>query len=232
MSSKRRQSRRERKKERTRTQIVEAAEDLYNVKPFDEVTMDEIAERADLSRGTIYNHFKSREQLILELGINNIRKIMDRQLDRLSPQQTGFNQIGTLFRDLMNGFLSNPLDHKIWHYFLQLNNRMDVPADVNLDKMRQGLQIDDETELWMARYLNEIIELEKMWIETIEKGYEDGTIRRKYDSDKLAHFLFTLISGIINAHHIEKYQLEKADLQEGIITEMTLEALGMFLRVA
>ena len=167
--------------------------------------------------------------MILELGINNIKKIIERQLDRLSPNQTGFNQIEKLFQDLMNGFLSNPLDHKIWHYFLLLNNKMDSPADVNLDKMRRGLQIDDETELLLARYLNVIIELENVWIKSIEKGYKDGTIRQNYNSDQLAHFLFTLISGIIHTYHIEKYQLEKVNLQEHIITKMTLETLSRFL---
>jgi DNA-binding LacI/PurR family transcriptional regulator/AcrR family transcriptional regulator len=67
MSSERRpQARRERKKARTRHEIAEAAFALFADRGFDAVTVAEIAEAADVSAKTVYNHFTTKEQLFFE----------------------------------------------------------------------------------------------------------------------------------------------------------------------
>ncbi len=48
--------RRERKRQITRLVIFEAARDLFYEHPFESVTVQQIAERADLSVGTLFYH--------------------------------------------------------------------------------------------------------------------------------------------------------------------------------
>ena len=55
--------RRERKKEETKNRIFVAAAQLFNEKGFDATTVDEIAERADVSKGTFFNYFPRKEAL-------------------------------------------------------------------------------------------------------------------------------------------------------------------------
>jgi AcrR family transcriptional regulator len=55
--------RRERKKEETRLRIFLAAAELFNEKGFDATTVDEIAERADVAKGTFFNYFPRKEAL-------------------------------------------------------------------------------------------------------------------------------------------------------------------------
>jgi len=55
--------RRERKKEETKNRIFLAAAQLFNEKGFDATTVDEIAERADVSKGTFFNYFPRKESL-------------------------------------------------------------------------------------------------------------------------------------------------------------------------
>lgn len=57
-------SRRERKKEETRQRIFEAAVDLFREKGFEQTTIDEITERADVGRGTFFNYFARKESLL------------------------------------------------------------------------------------------------------------------------------------------------------------------------
>ncbi|SFS01632.1 transcriptional regulator, TetR family [Dyella sp. OK004] len=53
-------------KQKTRERIVECARELFNRRGFAEVSIDEIMQRAGLTRGGFYNHFKAKEELFAE----------------------------------------------------------------------------------------------------------------------------------------------------------------------
>ena len=53
-------------KARTRTRIVDAARGLFNRHGFEQVSIDQIMEAAELTRGGFYNHFSSKDDLYAE----------------------------------------------------------------------------------------------------------------------------------------------------------------------
>jgi len=53
-------------KQKTRQRIVECARELFNRRGFQDVSIDEIMQRAGLTRGGFYNHFKTKEELFAE----------------------------------------------------------------------------------------------------------------------------------------------------------------------
>jgi len=61
-------SRRDRKKERTRREIYEAAMALFARRGFAAVTIAEICEAADVGRGTFFLHFPSKAALLYEFN--------------------------------------------------------------------------------------------------------------------------------------------------------------------
>ncbi|ATL26075.1 TetR/AcrR family transcriptional regulator [Streptomyces formicae] len=57
-------SRRERNKQRVRERLYSAAVKLIVEKGYDHTSIDEIAERADVARGTFFNYFQRKEDII------------------------------------------------------------------------------------------------------------------------------------------------------------------------
>lgn len=56
----------ERKKKETRQKIVKVAMDLFQRQGFNNTTMEQIAEEADIARKTLYNHFPVKEAIVDE----------------------------------------------------------------------------------------------------------------------------------------------------------------------
>jgi AcrR family transcriptional regulator len=57
---------RERKKQRTREQIADAAMNLFLERGFDAVTVAEVARAADVAEKTVYNYFPTKEDLVYD----------------------------------------------------------------------------------------------------------------------------------------------------------------------
>jgi TetR/AcrR family transcriptional repressor of uid operon len=55
-----------------REKIIKAAIDAFSKNGFDRTRMDDVAKTADLSKGTIYLHFKSKEDLFYAICENNL----------------------------------------------------------------------------------------------------------------------------------------------------------------
>ncbi len=60
-------SRRERKKRETRRRIYSAAFELFLEKGFEHTTVEEIAERADVGKGTVFNYFPRKSSFLAAL---------------------------------------------------------------------------------------------------------------------------------------------------------------------
>lgn len=60
-----------------RDRIVQSAIECFSEYGFDRSRMDDIAQRADLSKGTLYLYFKSKEDLFYAICENNLKVIKE-----------------------------------------------------------------------------------------------------------------------------------------------------------
>lgn len=106
MKKSREETRRERTTQRQR-QILDAALDVFSKRGFGEATTAEIARRAGVAEGTIYNYYRSKRDLVVAL----IRDLTD--ADRLAgvidqaPRNSGEMILGRLIQDRLEMGLDN-----------------------------------------------------------------------------------------------------------------------------
>ena len=62
-----RKSRAQKRAKRTRNKLKEAALDAFSEKSIDAVTVEEITEKADVGKGTLYQHFDDKEEIVVTL---------------------------------------------------------------------------------------------------------------------------------------------------------------------
>jgi AcrR family transcriptional regulator len=90
-------SRTERKKKEAKERILAAAEQFFIAEnSYDETTIREIAEKADVGIGSVYNHFKTKAHILVELVKRHI-KLLKLRMDKAIPADgTGAEKIGAL----------------------------------------------------------------------------------------------------------------------------------------
>ena len=76
---------RERKKERTRREIAEAARTLFGERGFDAVTVSEVAAAAEVSEATVFNYFPTKEDLFYS-GLEAFEEML---LDAIGERPAG-----------------------------------------------------------------------------------------------------------------------------------------------
>lgn len=85
---------RDRKKRRTRDRIYEAAVELLATRPYDEVTVDAICERAEVGRATFFRFYGSKAGLLGEFSQRLAERIARRLDER--PEASATEQLWTV----------------------------------------------------------------------------------------------------------------------------------------
>jgi len=83
--------RRSRKRLATRQAISDAATRLFHERGFDQVTVDEIAEAADVGRMTVFNHFPHKEDMFFDLdefGREDLLRVLHQRDPSVAPIET------------------------------------------------------------------------------------------------------------------------------------------------
>jgi AcrR family transcriptional regulator len=140
--------RRERKKAATRERIIATAIAMFSRRGIDGPTVDEIAEAADVGKGTIYNYFETKEHIVVAFMIDLERKIQVRAL-RLATSEGSLESILAAFLkfqfrlkapylEFVRVFLAQMYGHR--ESFLPYIEELQTIIDPPLLKLFQTLQ--------------------------------------------------------------------------------------------
>lgn len=142
---------RERKKQQTRLAISQVATRLFIERGFDQVTMAEVADAAEVSVNTIFNYFSTKEELFFDRG-EEVKDATSRIVRERSPGESILDALERAFTrlSLEEGGLFNPARVKA---FLQaidassaLRSRQRLLMDESELRLAQTLRAETETE--------------------------------------------------------------------------------------
>jgi len=141
-------SRRERKKAAVRNRIITVAINLFSRHGIDAVTVDQIAEAADIGKGTIYNYFQTKEDIVVAFMVDVERRVQAK-LGRFTRSKAPLESILTEFvllqfrrkaphREFARVFLGHMFQHT--EQFIPYMAEMQKFIDPPLETLFRGLQ--------------------------------------------------------------------------------------------
>lgn len=92
--------------QRTR-RIFQAAIDVFSEYGFEKATMDEIAARAKVAKGTVYYHFKSKEDLFVFLVEEGAQLLHEQVLSRIPDAAHAEERLRVAIREQLRFFMEN-----------------------------------------------------------------------------------------------------------------------------
>ncbi|MFQ6607335.1 MAG: TetR/AcrR family transcriptional regulator [Fidelibacterota bacterium] len=169
--------RKEREKQQRRADIMQAAKEVFFAKGLISATMDEIAIKAELSKGTLYLYFQSKEELYLSLlheGDNIFMEMMQKELlPSLSAEELIWKTA-----------------HVYYEFYKQYPDYFKITYQLHLGDLRNKVT----PELYES-CMSQAKEMLRMIEGIIQKGIGEGTFR-KVDAWKMTLNLWATAYGI------------------------------------
>ncbi len=106
-SSKNVLSRKERDKQRNKEAILEAAVHLFAQKGFNETKLEDVAALAEFGKGTIYNYFENKDDLLLSAFDYAVRNMLDFLYDQLASVSDPLERIRLIANSQFNYYRTN-----------------------------------------------------------------------------------------------------------------------------
>lgn len=100
---------------------MEAASDLFVNEGYDAVSVRKIAERAGLSHGTIYLHFRDKEDLLYQVSEEQFRRLLDR-LRRLPRSRDTRRRLHDALVEVVDFGLAYPNDYQLMMGFRSMTS--------------------------------------------------------------------------------------------------------------
>ncbi|MCG6912252.1 MAG: TetR/AcrR family transcriptional regulator [Deltaproteobacteria bacterium] len=173
------QERKERERERRRQQIIVAAKRVFSDKGFSKATMEDIANEAELSPGTLYLYFKNKDELYASLSLRILHYLYIRLEHLNSDENLSIDQrVDALKHAMYDVYEFDPMI---------LINMFHLQSSETLKNLTPGL-------------LAEIKKLSRNSLSEMAKIFEEGVQSGIYIEERpiaLADIVWSLFSGVV-----------------------------------
>lgn len=190
--------RKEKEKQKRRKSIINAAEKIFFSENGDKGTMENVAAKVELGKGTLYLYFKNKTDLLYAIAEKGVTILTDYLQKVINPEYNGRQQLS----DLGDEFVRFVEDYPK-HFELILRFEL---TDSHVQK-------DKEPNYLMNPAL-------KILREIIAHGQNDGSIRRDLSQNEIVIILWSQMLGLLQNilrqdRYVNRYNVELKKVIKG-----------------
>ena len=164
------------KAERTRQLIIEKAAHLFNQKGFAGTSMQDIMAATGLTKGGIYGHFESKEEIALAAFEHATSYLTRLIADKLAAHTSASSKLGALFNFYRNYLLTPPIIG-------------------GCPVLNTSVEADDTNPQLRASVVKVLNRLHKAVANIVRQGVEQGEFKADVDADRFAVLLISMVEG-------------------------------------
>jgi len=171
--------RKEREKEHRKEEILDAAKKVFFEKDLATATVDEIAEAAELSKGTLYLYYKSKEDMYLGVmmrGMEELYKEFERIELSTASTVKKLIELGSIYKEYF-------IEHRKFFQMIHFLQAPQFHKQVS-EEMKQNCDLEGQR-LWNV--INNIL----------QNGVKEGVLRPNFNPMELAVILWSNMNGLL-----------------------------------
>lgn len=173
-------TRKEQEKAQRRNAILTSAKELFYEKGFQNTTVEQIAEAAELSKGTVYLYFGSKDELYVTVVLESIQ-IVEKTLHGIMDSGSAIREKGkALFLAFAEHCMSNREYFHMTQYFLTDSARRNLPREL------------------IERVSSHMGQLLEFVAGLVEEGQNAGLIRADVDPYMFALIAWRTATGLLD----------------------------------
>ena len=197
-------SRREREKAQRRDDILQAAREVFFERGIHHATVDEVAEQAEVSKGTVYLYFDTKETILAHLLLEGLEKLVNHLEAAFAPadSHSALDRIHRLAAAYLKFFQTYPS----YFHLISAFDRGRFQAAISPELYTQILTRSLRGLEWVVR--------------AVEQGRAEGTLRVR-DTRQAASVLWAGLNGVlVLLNHPLRREIVASDI-ESLYTAMT-----------
>lgn len=187
--------------------ILNTAKELFTEKGFSNVTLDDIATVIEFSKGTIYTHFNSKEEIYALILLNHLNIL----LTHLKEAAKTCKNTASCIRSCLDTYIKFYRKHREYFqllFFIDLvSNQYRIPSDLLKEIQLQKIAC--------------LIELQNV----IKKGMTSKEIHKDHPFTQIALVLWGMTNGIIHLAESKQIKINDLDQLINIGFEIVLKGL-------
>jgi AcrR family transcriptional regulator len=165
--------RRAREREQRRREIEESAESLVLRQGVDALTIDAVAHVAELGKGTLYQYFRNKDELLAALSLKNRREMVRRIKAAVAEAPDGLHKLLAIPRTAYRFYREEPERYRLISVF-------------ETDHHAISKQVQQE----MLQSINELVK------PVFQEGQQDGSVRTDVDPAYAVHAMWAMSVGM------------------------------------
>jgi TetR/AcrR family fatty acid metabolism transcriptional regulator len=167
-------TKRQYKKAARRESILQAAIEIFSKKGFRSATISEIAERAGVAEGSIYQYFKSKEDLFFSIPVEKTIEFRTQVELHLSGIAGALNKIRKF----------------VWYFLYFFTVNPEYGRMLMLDMRVNKSFVRTETYNFLKKSVEHVLEI-------IDEGQKEGVIRKDINVYVLRHLILGVLEHIV-----------------------------------
>lgn len=197
--------RKEREKQQRREEIITAAEKVFFTRGFEDSTMDDIAGKAELSKGTLYLYFKSKEDLHMAVAHKAVSMLKSTMAGIEKKPVNAMEKLASMGRSAVEFSRQFP-DHMKSIMVLEGSEFQNI--SISITQVREAIYNDSPV---------------GMLIRIVEQGVKEKLIREDIPPPIIAHTLWMQTLSVIRFVTMKSALIEVFDLTPANIYESHFE---------